>query len=237
MHLPAPLERATLIRRYKRFLADVTMDDGRELTVHCPNPGAMTGLATPGDEIWLLPANSPKRKLPYGWELTRVGDHLVGINTVRPNTLVGEAIAAGTIAELAGYDGMRREVAYGRNSRIDLLLEADGKPPCYVEVKNVHLKRDDGPAPGAAEFPDSITARGAKHLDEMADMVAGGARAVMVYCVQRDDCDRFTLAGDVDPTYAERFRAARKAGVEAVAYACTVGLNAIEVTRPLAIDI
>jgi sugar fermentation stimulation protein A len=236
MEFPDPLIPARLVRRYKRFLADIELDGGKAVTARCPNPGAMTGLAAPGAEVFVLPARNPNRKLKYTWELARVGVHLVGINTAHPNPLVAEAIAAGQIAELAGYDGLRREVKYGTNSRIDILLEAAGKPDCYVEIKNVHLKRDAAADTGRAEFPDSVTARGAKHLREMANMVEAGARAVMVYVVQRGDYDRFTLADDIDPAYAAAFADARQRGVEAVCYACDVALERIEISRPLPID-
>jgi sugar fermentation stimulation protein A len=192
----------------------------------------MLGLDAPGSEIWLSRSSNPARKLPLSWELIRVGDHLVGINTGHPNRLVAEAIAAGQIPELAGYAGQRREVAYGRNSRIDILLEAPDRPPCYVEVKNVHLRRQT-----AAEFPDSVTARGAKHLDEMGTMVEAGARAVMVYLVQRGDCDRFRIAADIDPAYARALARARDRGVEALCHACVVTTEGIEVAGPLPLDL
>ncbi len=230
MRFAEPLIPARLIRRYKRFLSDVHLADGRVVTAHCPNPGAMLGLATPGAEVWLAPAAGAERKLAYGWELVRVGHHLVGINTGRPNGLVEEAIQAGRLEPLAGYGRLAREVPYGRNSRIDLLLTDDARPPCYVEVKNVHLRRGD-----AAEFPDSVTARGAKHLAELADMAAAGARAVMVYVIQRADCRRFKLAGDIDPAYAAAFQRARAAGVEAFAYACRVGRRGIDIAEALPI--
>ena len=229
MRFPAPLVPARLIRRYKRFLADVAIAGAGPVTVYCPNPGSMLGVSDPGSEIWLAPTRT---KLPYRWELVRADGGLVGINTGQPNALVAEAIAAGRIPELAGYEGARREVRYGVNSRIDLLLEAPDRPPCYVEVKNVHLRRRD-----VAEFPDCVTARGAKHLGELAAMVAAGARAVMVYLVQRADCAHFSLAADLDPAYAAAFARARAAGVEAVCYDCTISLEAIEVARPLPIRI
>ena len=166
MRYPEPLIPAVLIRRYKRFLADMELADGSLVTVHCPNPGSMLGLNEPGSESWLLPAQNPKAKLPYGWELMRVDGHLVGINAGRANTIGAEAITNGVIGELAGYAEHRREVRYGKNSRIDLLLEDDARPPCYVEIKNVHLKRSAG-----AEFPDSVTQRGAKHLEELQQRV------------------------------------------------------------------
>ena len=232
MKFPDPLLRGRLIRRYKRFLSDVELDGGELVTAHCANPGSMIGLAEPGSEVWLSPARNPARKLRYSWELIRVGEGLVGINTSHPNGIVADAIAAGRVCELAGYGGIRREVKYGKNSRIDLLLEADGRPPCYVEVKNVHLKRDAG-----AEFPDSVTARGAKHLVELSDMVAAGARAVMFYLVQREDCDDFAIAGDIDPHYATTLDAALAAGVEAICYCCKLTTEAIELDRPLALEL
>jgi len=232
MRFPTPLLPARLVRRYKRFLADVILAEGGATTVHCANPGAMLGLDAPGSEIWLSRAANPARKLPLSWELIRVGDHLVGINTGHPNRLVAEAVAAGRIPELAGYAGQRREVAYGRNSRIDILLESPDRPPCYVEVKNVHLRRDT-----AAEFPDSVTARGAKHLEEMGAMVEAGARAVMVYLVQREDCDRFRVAGDIDPAYARALARARDRGVETLCHACVVTTEGIEVAAPLPLDL
>ncbi|MCC2111135.1 MAG: DNA/RNA nuclease SfsA, partial [Hyphomicrobiales bacterium] len=205
------------------------------ITAHCANPGSMLGLAHPGAPVWLSKSDNPNRKLAHSWELISVddgaGETLVGINTSRPNGLVEEAIADGTITELTGYSAMRREVRYGKNSRIDILLEDGGRPDCYVEVKNVHLSR----RPALSEFPDSVTKRGAKHLDELAAMVAEGARAVMVYLVQRGDVDRFALARDIDPGYGAAFDAARAAGVEAIAYLCRLSLDEIIVERPLPI--
>ena len=232
MRLP-PLIEGRLVRRYKRFLADVALADGSVITAHCPNPGAMTGLGLPGLAAWLSVSEARTRKLPHTLELVRVAGGLVGIHTGRPNGIVAEAIEAGAIPELAGYAGLRREVTYGGNSRVDILLEEDGRPPCYVEVKNVHLRRPDGAHPTAAEFPDSVTARGTKHLGALAAMVAGGARAVMVYLVQRGDCDHFRIAGDIDPTYEAALRHATAAGVETLCVACTVSTAAIEVDRPL----
>src|SRR5215813_3329835 len=214
-----PLVPARLLRRYKRFLADVELADGRTATVHCPNPGSMLGLDAPGSEIWLSPAASPGRRLPYTWELIRVGNCLVGINASRANTLAEEAIRQSRIPELSGYERLRREVNYGVNSRIDLLCERGGTPTCYVEVKNVHLSRSD-----AAEFPDCVTARGAKHLNELMAMVAAGHRAVMLYIVQRTDCRRFSIAADIDPAYAAALRQAMQAGVEAICYSCRIDI-------------
>jgi len=224
VHFPRPLVPAVLLRRYKRFLADVRLPDGREATAHCANPGAMLGLAEPGAEIWLLPSTDSRRKLAWSWELVRVGDHLVGINTGHPNALAADAIAAGRIPALMGYAGLRREVRYGVASRIDLLLEAPGRPICYVEVKNVHLKRG-----AAAEFPDCVTARGARHLAELGAMVAAGHRAVMLYVVQREDCQAFRIARDLDPAYAKAFDKPRAAGVEVLCYACRMTLDGIEI--------
>ena len=228
MRFPLPLRRATLLTRYKRFLSDHRFEDGSTVTAHVANPGAMTGLVDEGLETWLSPAANPKRKLPFSWEMVRIGQGLVGVNTGWPNRLAADAIEAGAIPPLAGYDTIRREVAYGTRSRVDFLLEAEDRPPCYVEVKNVHLKR--GPA---AEFPDSVTARGTKHLRELAAVAQGGARAVMLYVVQREDCDSFTLAADIDPAYAAAFAEARTSGVEALAYACRLSTDGIAVDRPL----
>ena len=230
MEFPEALVKGTLLRRYKRFLSDIELEGGDRVTAHCANPGSMLGLNEPGSEVWLLPARKPGRKLPFSWELIRVGDHLVGINTGRPNGIVEEALRAGQVTELTGYQDLRREVKYGRNSRIDILLRDPDRPPCYVEVKNVHLKRG-----AAAEFPDSVTARGTKHLAELADMVSQDARAVMFYLVQRGDCDRFSIAADIDPTYAEALERALARGVEAVCYDCRVTREGIGLNRPLSL--
>ena len=230
MRFPDPLIKGRLIKRYKRFLADVALDGGEVVVAHCANPGSMLGLDRPGSEVWLSPARNPARKLRYSWELMRVDGSLVGINTALPNALVAEAVEDGRVPELAGYETLRREVPYGKNSRIDLLLEGAGRAPCYVEVKNVHLKRHS-----FAEFPDSVTARGAKHLGEMAAMVAAGHRAIMVYVVQRSDCNGFAIAGDIDPAYAAAAARARARGVEAICYSCKLSTEAITLDTPLSL--
>lgn len=235
MLLPSPLIRGRLLRRYKRFLADVELESGELVTATCPNTGSMLGLAEPGTVVWLSESASLTRKYRHTWEIVELdgggGRALVGINTGRPNTIVAEAIAAGLVAELKGYVRLRREVRYGQRSRVDLLLEADDRPPCYVEVKNVHLSRSRG----LAEFPDSVTARGTRHLSELAAMVAAGARAVMFYLVQRDDARALAFAGDIDPGYVAAFAAARAAGVEALAYCCRLSPETISVDRQLPI--
>lgn len=227
MKFTRPLTRARLVRRYKRFLADVELEDGTFTTAHCANPGAMTGLAMPGLTVYLSRSDNPKRKLAWSWELTEADGTLVGINTAHPNGLVAEAIRDGTIRELAGYPDLRREVPYGTNSRVDMVLSGDGRPDAYVEVKNVHLLR----RPDLAEFPDSVTARGARHLAELARVAQAGGRAVMVYLIQRADVSSFALARDIDPAYAAAFDLARPAGVEALAYVCDVTPEGVEVAR------
>jgi sugar fermentation stimulation protein A len=235
MRFTEPLIPATLVKRYKRFLADVVLVSGEAITAHVANPGAMIGLAAPGSRVWLSKSGNPNRKLPYSWELVEVdlgsGPELIGVNTAHPNLLAAEAIAAAAIPELAGYPSTRREVKYGRNSRVDFLLEGPDRPPCYVEVKNVHLMR----RPGLAEFPDSVTARGAKHLDELAAMAAAGARAVMLFLIQIGSAARFALARDIDPAYGAAFDRARAAGVEAVAYRCRIDHAAIVLAGPVPI--
>src|SRR6202790_4763368 len=235
MRFSAPLIPATLIRRYKRFLADVALPSGETVTVHCANPGSMIGLAVPGASVWLSKSDNPKRKLTHSWELVEVdlgsGIELVGINTTNPNALAAEAIAAGLIPELTGYGSVRREVKYGKNSRVDFLLEEPGRPPCYAEIKNVHLMRQRA----LAEFPDAVTRRGAKHLVELAHMAAAGARAVMLFLVQIASAERFALARDIDPTYGMQFDRARAQGVEALARRCRLSRDAIEVAEAIAI--
>lgn len=235
MQFPTPLVRGRLIQRYKRFLADVTLDSGETVTATCPNTGSMMGLTTPGTPVWLSTSDSPTRKYKHTWEMLEVdlghGPSMVGINTNHPNRLVSEAIEAGVIAALRDYPAHRREVKYGKNSRIDILLECPKRGACYVEVKNVHMMRRHG----LAEFPDSVTARGAKHLGELADMVREGHRAVMLFLIQRGDAKRLSLARDVDPVYAEAFDAAIAAGVEALAVRCRLTPEGIAVEKPVPI--
>ncbi|MGE3227954.1 MAG: DNA/RNA nuclease SfsA [Hyphomicrobium sp.] len=235
MQFPSPLVRGRLVRRYKRFLADVTLDSGEVVTAACPNTGSMLGLATTGAAVWLSVSQSPTRKYAHTWELVEAdlgaGPTLVGINTSHPNRIVAEAIAAGHIPELADYAALRREVRYGLASRIDILLEDPAKGLAYVEIKNVHLSR----TAGLAEFPDSVTERGVKHLTELAAMVAAGHRAVMLYLIQRADAERFTFAEDIDPRYVAAFHSARAAGVEAIAYTCALSPEEISLARPVPI--
>ena len=235
MQFPSPLIPATLIRRYKRFLADVVLPSGEETMVHVANPGAMTGLAAPGARVLLSKSARAARKLPWSWELVEVdlgsGREFVGINTANPNSLVAEALQANLFPEFRDYRSVHREIRYGRNCRVDFLLEAPGRAPCYLEIKNVHLMRQAA----LAEFPDCVTARGAKHLDELAGMVAAGARAVLLFVIQIGSAARFALARDIDLAYAAAFDRARARGVEAMAWRCEVSEHAIAIKAPVPI--
>jgi sugar fermentation stimulation protein A len=230
MLFDAPLIRGRLLRRYKRFLADVILEDGREVTAHCANPGAMLGLDAPGMPVWLEPSRDPGRRLAWSWRIAELdGGHFAGIDTSLPNRLVAEALAAARLPEFAGPIAWRREVRYGAASRIDFFGAAPGRPDVYLEIKNVHLRREDD----WAEFPDCVTARGARHLRELAAMAQAGHRAVMLYVVQRTDCRRFRLAADLDPAYAAASAAARAAGVEALAYGTTIAPTGISLASSL----
>ncbi len=234
MHFPSPLEPAILHRRYKRFLADLTLDNGEEITAHCPNPGSMMGVAPEGARAYVAKSPSKTRKLPYTLELVDVDGVYVAINTLNPNKIAEEAVNGGWIPELTGYDEVRREVKYGENSRIDLLLSGGRRAaPCYVEIKNVHLSR----AKGLAEFPDCVTARGAKHLRELGAMASSGARAVMLFIVQRGDCSRFQPAADLDPAYAAALAEAVATGVEVLCYDCDITTSEVRLRKPLPVDI
>ncbi|MEQ8479023.1 MAG: DNA/RNA nuclease SfsA [Hoeflea sp.] len=224
MKFDPPLIPATLVRRYKRFLFDAHLENGEFITGSCPNTGSMLGLTEPGSAIHLTEHDSPTRKYRHALELVEADGTLVGINTARPNRLAEEAIRNGIVGSLGEYRALLREQKYGQNSRIDILLEDPVRGRAYVEVKNVHFRR----SPGLAEFPDSVTARGAKHLEELGDMVAAGHRAVMVYLIQRGDVDRLKLCRDLDPAYAKAFDRAMKRGVEACAIRCTIGCGQIE---------
>lgn len=228
MRFPSPLMPGRLIRRYNRFLADIHLDGVGEVTAHCPNPGAMLGLRDPGLRVWVEANEDHRRKLKYGWRLAELpGGHWAGIDTGVPNRVVREALEARVVPELADYAHVRPEVRYGERSRVDFLLSGPGLPDAYVEVKNVHLRRDGD----WAEFPDSVTARGARHLDDLAAMVGRGCRAVMFYLVQRTDCARFRLAADIDPAYSEAFARAKAAGVEVVCYDTRISPDGVWLNR------
>jgi sugar fermentation stimulation protein A len=226
MNLTQPLSRGRLIARYKRFFADVVLDDGREVTAHCPNPGAMLGLNAPGMTVWVSPADGPKRKLAWTLELVEADGGLVGINTLHPNRLADEALAAGAIAELTGYAVRRREVRMGEASRVDFVLEDPARARCWLEVKNCHLRREGT----LAEFPDCVAARSARHLRELTARVREGDRAVQLFVIQRGDCDRFAACADLDPVYAAELDAAAGAGVEVLCYACDISRDAIAIS-------
>lgn len=232
MRFQTQLVPARLIRRYKRFLADCTLEDGREVTAHCANPGSMMGLAEPGMRIWLEPNDDPKKKLKFGWRLVdHENGHFTGVDTALPNRAVRAALEARQITALAAYGSVKPEVKYGENSRIDFLLSEPGLPDAYVEVKSVTLCR----TPGLAEFPDSVTARGAKHLGELAKMAQAGHRAVLLYLVQRTDCTHVAIADDLDPTYAAAHAAATKSGLETTAIGTHITPTEVTLTAPLAL--
>ena len=234
MRFQTPLVPGRLIQRYKRFLADVELDDGRVVTAHCANPGAMIGLKEPGLRVWLEPNDDPKKKLRFGWRVAQLSNGAwVGIDTGVPNKVIKEALQAKQISLLAAYDTILQEQKYGLNSRVDFLLKEPGLPDAYVEVKNVNLwRRDDW-----AEFPDTVTARGLKHLGVLGDMVHAGHRSVLIYCVQHTGCSRFRLAEDLDPAYAAACLGAQARGVEMLYYGCDVSTTEINLRGALQLDL
>ena len=231
MKFKSTLIKATLIKRYKRFLADVELTSGEIITVHSANTGSMMGCSDPGSVIWLSDSKNPKRKCRYSWEITETLDNVfVGINTILSNALVKEAITRNIIKELNGYDSIRSEVPYGKeNSRIDILLEKENSSKkCYVEVKNVTAVKDK-----IALFPDAVTKRGTKHIRELIEMVREGNRGVLCFCVQRKDATAVRPADEIDPEYGKTLREAIKMGVEAIAYRAAVSQTKIELKKRL----
>ncbi|MFK3712044.1 MULTISPECIES: DNA/RNA nuclease SfsA [Leclercia] len=215
MQFTPALQPATLVQRYKRFLADVVTPEGEMLTLHCPNTGAMTGCATPGDTVWYSTSENIKRKYPHTWEITQTADgDFICVNTLRANQLVKEAITLDLIPELRGYNTLKSEVKYGaESSRIDFMLQAEDRPECYIEVKSVTLaERDNG------YFPDAVTLRGQKHLRELISMAAAGKRAVLLFAVLHSAIERFSPARHIDLKYAQLLNEAQKQGVEVLAY-------------------
>ena len=232
MEFPTPLLKGVFLRRYKRFFADIRLESGEEVTAHTPNTGTMRTCSDPEAEAYISRSDNPKRKLQYTWELVRSGDSLVGVNTGLANRLAEEAVSAGRIPDLSGYETVRREVRYGQNSRIDLLLEGGEAPPCYLEVKNVSMGRE-----GVASFPDAVSVRAAKHMGELAERVRAGDRAAVLFVVQRMDCEVFTPADDIDPTYGEALREAVGVGVQALAWRADVSPRAITLSAPLPVKL
>lgn len=227
-----PLIPARLLRRYKRFLFDAVLEDGTEITGFCPNTGSMRGLTEPGSRIWLSRHDTATRKYALALELVEADGTVVGVNTALPNRLAEEAILAGLVPPLADFRTLKREQRYGRNSRIDILLEDETMGSVHVEVKNVHFIRETG----LAEFPDSVTTRGAKHLDEMGDLVEAGRRAAMLFIIQRADCDRLRICSDLDPGYGRAFARAIGRGVEAYAVRCHLDQGKIVPASLIRID-
>jgi sugar fermentation stimulation protein A len=221
------MARGVIVQRYKRFFVDMVLDDSRAITAHVPNPGAMLGLKDPGLAAWVSWSGDPKRKLAWTLQLVEADGGLVGVNTMNPNKLVAEALAADAIPELSGYAVIRPEVKYSQASRVDFLLTHPDRPPCWLEVKNCHYRRDGT----LAEFPDCVAARSAKHLKDLAAEVAKGARAVQLFVIQRTDCDSFAACEDLDPVYAKGLNEAAAAGVEVLCYRCDISPDEIRISR------
>ncbi|MCG9749076.1 DNA/RNA nuclease SfsA [Vibrio brasiliensis] len=227
------LEPAVLIKRYKRFLADITLPDGSERTIHCANTGAMTGCATPGNKVWYSTSDNPKRKYPNSWELSETATgHRICINTARANQLAVEAIESGTIRELQGYDQLQTEVKYGNeNSRIDILLNSENKPKCYIEVKSVTLLDED--ESGQGYFPDAVTTRGQKHLRELAQMAQNGSRAVLLFTVLHSGIEKVSPAHHIDANYSQLLKYAQEQGVEVLCYKAELSHHEIKLVKAL----
>ena len=242
MKFQTPLVSGTLIKRYKRFLADVQLEDGRTITAHSPNTGAMQGCAEPGSPVWLRDTANPKRKYPYAWELTTsLEGCLVGINTGIVNRLVEEAINNGIVTGLQGYSQIRSEVKYGReNSRIDLLLQSGARADCYVEIKNVtavdNAIVNASVDKGTAIFPDAVSLRATRHLRELMHVVEQGQRGVIFFCIQREDISQFKPADSIDPEYGQILRKAITHGVEVMAYKAIVSLEEIQLVQAIPVS-
>lgn len=232
MRFEEPPIEGRLRSRYKRFFADVELPGGERITAHCPNTGSLLGCLRAGSPVWLRDSRNPQRKLRYTWQAIRVGRSWVNVDTNLPNRVVAEAVAAGRVPQLAGYDRLRREVPYGRSSRIDLLLEKEGAPACYVEVKSTTLTEGR-----AALFPDAVTERGRKHLHELVETVRSGARAVQFFFVNRRDVDVFRPADVIDPSYGEALREAHAAGVEVLAWRARVTARRLELDGELPVEL
>lgn len=240
MHFNPPLEPATLIKRYKRFLTDIQLPDGSERTIHCANTGAMTGCATPGNTVWYSTSDNAKRKYPNSWEISETDKgHRICVNTARANQLAVEAIENGTIVELLGYNALRTEVKYGsENSRIDILLEDNEKPPCYIEVKSVTLldeqqmsTKQETSTEGQGFFPDAVTTRGQKHLRELTEMVESGNRAVLLFTVLHSGIEKVSAAHHIDAKYSLLLKQAQDAGVEVLCYKAELSSTQIQLKQ------
>ncbi|MDH5924816.1 sugar fermentation stimulation protein SfsA [Vibrio lentus] len=240
MHFNPPLEPATLIKRYKRFLADITLPDDSERTIHCANTGAMTGCATPGNTVWYSTSDNAKRKYPNSWEISETDKgHRICVNTARANQLAVEAIENKTIVELLGYDALRTEVKYGsENSRIDILLEDSEKPPCYIEVKSVTLldeqqtsTKQGTSTKGQGFFPDAVTTRGQKHLRELTEMAESGNRAVLLFTVLHSGIEKVSAAHHIDAKYSLLLKQAQDAGVEVLCYKAELSSTQIQLKQ------
>lgn len=233
MQLPKTLYCGTLIKRYKRFLADICLERGEKITAHCPNPGRMTGLSNPGSRVWVSCSPNPNRKLPFTLELIEADGGLVGVNTHHPNKIVREAIEAHKIAQLKGYDSLRTEVKYAERSRVDILLEDEKIGRCWVEVKNVHLRRDSRESNGTAEFPDSVTVRGSKHIEDLVDQIKIGDKSVLIFLIQRMDCKDFKIARDIDPVYYETLLRGMENGLEVLCFDTNITLSSISLRNSI----
>ncbi|UIJ41310.1 DNA/RNA nuclease SfsA [Vibrio kanaloae] len=240
MHFNPPLEPATLIKRYKRFLTDIKLPDGSERTIHCANTGAMTGCATPGNTVWYSTSDNAKRKYPNSWEISETDKgHRICVNTARANQLAVEAIENGTIVELLGYNALRTEVKYGsENSRIDILLEDNEKRPCYIEVKSVTLldeqltsTKQESSTKGQGFFPDAVTTRGQKHLRELTEMVESGNRAVLLFTVLHSGIEKVSAAHHIDAKYSLLLKQAQDAGVEVLCYKAELNSTQIQLKQ------
>ncbi|MEZ8612583.1 DNA/RNA nuclease SfsA [Vibrio sp. 10N.247.311.14] len=234
MHFNPPLEPATLIKRYKRFLTDIQLPDGSERTIHCANTGAMTGCATPGNTVWYSTSDNAKRKYPNSWEISETDKgHRICVNTARANQLAVEAIENGTIVELLGYNALRTEVKYGsENSRIDILLEDNEKPPCYIEVKSVTLLDElETSTKGQGFFPDAVTTRGQKHLRELTEMVESGNRAVLLFTVLHSGIEKVSAAHHIDAKYSLLLKQAQDAGVQVLCYKAELSSTQIQLKQ------